>query len=157
MSNKPKTSEIACNSGEPSVDYNEGDKTIVKSEGQSLVSQRMTIAGVFFDIALFVADVEHLKFVIDEGKETLDNYALLLGLLIGSLSIQILVGVLLFVRGFKQDSDPEDTKSIDWTKVIDNIIVGLVSVIALINILVTVFGDRTESVANYRATHNCSG
>jgi hypothetical protein len=40
-----------------------------RNDSQSLVNQRITIAGGFLDFALFIADVEHLKFIIDTGKE----------------------------------------------------------------------------------------
>ena len=158
MSNSREISENASNLDETGIDSSKIDKQVVKGEVQSLMSQRMTIAGVFFDIARFVSDVEHLKFVIDAGSDTLNNYALLLTLLIVSLSLQLLVGFLLFIRGFKQTSDESNPKAIDWSKVVDNIIVGIVSLIALINILITVFGDRTESFANFKANlHNNSG
>ncbi len=38
-------------------------------DSQSIVNQRITIAGGFLDFALFIADVEHLKFIIETGKE----------------------------------------------------------------------------------------
>lgn len=163
MSEEPRTNRMDAFEGtSPQMSASSDEKTdsadssepLVKP-GSSLISQRATIAGVFFDIALFVADVEHLKFIIDSGKESIDNYGLMLGLLCASLSVQFLVGFLLFVRGFAES--PQTTKSdIKWTKIIDNIIVGLVSVIALVNVLVTVFGDRTESVAHYKQVYNCS-
>lgn len=153
MSNNRRITSNTCS--ETNGDCTERDGLPVKVDSNSIVGQRMTIAGVFFDIALFVADVEHMKFIIDSGKESIDNYHLLLGLLIGSLSLQLLVGVLLFISGFSKHSD-EPKEGTDWTKIMDNIIVGLVSLIALINILVTIFGDRTESVAHFCTTHNCT-
>ena len=160
MSEDLQSDRIQSNSREMSVnseaneDLTDSTEVLAKS-GSSLISQRATIAGVFFDIALFVADVEHMKFILDSGKQSIDNYGLLLGLLCTSLALQLLVGLLLFVRGFGESSEP--TKSdVQWTKIIDNIIVGLVSAIALVNVLVTVFGDRTESVSHYRQVYNCS-
>jgi Tfp pilus assembly protein PilO len=40
-----------------------------KKNSQSYINQRITIAGGFLDFALFVADIEHLKFIIETGKE----------------------------------------------------------------------------------------
>lgn len=53
-------------------------------------SYQMTIAGGFLDFALFVADVEHLKFILDAGKDDIKYYTLLLILLISSLLIQVM-------------------------------------------------------------------
>ncbi len=58
-------------------------------DSRSLVKQRITIAGGFLDFALFVADVGHLKFIIETGPQDTKSYDLLLGLLITSLSLQV--------------------------------------------------------------------
>ena len=60
-----------------------------KFNSESVISQRITIAGGFLDVALFVADVEHLKFIFDTGKDDIDYYNLLLVLLITSLVLQV--------------------------------------------------------------------
>jgi hypothetical protein len=75
-------------------DMNESKKQAeaTDEEGQdsrSLVKQRITIAGGFLDFALFVADVGHLKFIIETGPQDTKSYDLLLGLLITSLSLQV--------------------------------------------------------------------
>ena len=51
--------------------------------------QHMTLAGSFLDFALFVADVEHLKFLLDSGKDNVKYYVLLMVLLITSLALQV--------------------------------------------------------------------
>lgn len=53
------------------------------------LAQHMTIAGSFLDFALFVADVEHLKFILDAGKNNVNYYILLIMLLVGSLILQV--------------------------------------------------------------------
>jgi len=75
-------------------DMNESKKQAeaTDEEGEnsrSLVKQRITIAGGFLDFALFVADVGHLKFIIETGPQDTKSYDLLLGLLITSLSLQV--------------------------------------------------------------------
>jgi hypothetical protein len=60
-----------------------------RADSQSVVKQRVTIAGGFLDFALFVADVGHLKFIIDTGPQDTKSYDFLLGLLITSLSLQV--------------------------------------------------------------------
>jgi len=132
---------------------NQNNQQLINSE--SIVNQRMaSIAGGFLDFALFVADVEHLKFILDTGKEDVKNYDLLLGLLITSLSLQVIVGVLLFIVGFRNNSN-QTKEEAKWTQIVNQIVVGLVSVIALINVFITTFGDRGETVARFRTRHNC--
>lgn len=63
--------------------------TTVSSPSGFRLAQHMTIAGSFLDFALFVADVEHLKFILDAGKDKINYYTLLVVLLIGSLSLQV--------------------------------------------------------------------
>ncbi|CAG2116535.1 unnamed protein product [Medioppia subpectinata] len=124
-------------------------------DSNAVVSQRMTIAGGFLDVALFVADVEHLKFVIETGKDSVRYYTLLMTLLLLSLILQIVVGILLFVMGIRKVSEQTETQA-KWTKVLNHTIVGLVFMIALTNILITSFGDRGETLSNYISNHNCS-
>jgi hypothetical protein len=54
----------------------------------SIVSKRLTIAGGFLDFALFSANVEHLKFVVETGH-LMKHFELLLSLLIISLVLQV--------------------------------------------------------------------
>ena len=63
--------------------------TTVSSPSGYKLAQQMTIAGSFLDFALFVADVEHLKFILDLGTRRVTYYAFLLGLLITSLTLQV--------------------------------------------------------------------
>ena len=64
----------------------------------SVVNQRMTIAGGFLDIALFVSNVEHLKFIYDTGKEDIEYYDLLLAVLFTSLSLQVLCQIIIVLN-----------------------------------------------------------
>ncbi len=63
--------------------------TTVSSPSGFRLAQHMTIAGSFLDFALFVADVEHLKFILDAGKDKINYYTLLVVLIIGSLTLQV--------------------------------------------------------------------
>lgn len=65
--------------------------TTVSSQSGFRLAQHMTIAGSFLDFALFVADVEHLKFILDAGKEKIDYYTMLIVCLIASLSLQVII------------------------------------------------------------------
>lgn len=64
--------------------------TTVSAPSGFRLAQHMTIAGSFLDFALFVADVEHLKFILDAGKDKINYYTLLVVLIIGSLALQVL-------------------------------------------------------------------
>lgn len=126
---------------------------------RSVISQRMTIAGVFFDIALFVSDVEHLKFTIDWGRDAIENYSLILGLLISSLSLQLIVGALLFSLSVKKTKNQSASEA-NTTGLLYHVIIGLVTVIALINICATIFGDRGDAITRFSAIvkdrYNCT-
>ena len=63
--------------------------TTVSAPSGFRLAQHMTIAGSFLDFALFVADVEHLKFILDAGKDKINYYTMLIVLLIGSLALQV--------------------------------------------------------------------
>lgn len=52
-------------------------------------AQHLTIAGGFLDFALFVADVEHLKYLLDVGSDHVKYYILLIILLCASLILQV--------------------------------------------------------------------
>ena len=55
----------------------------------SMISKRVTIAGGFLDFALFTANVEHLKFIIETGPDDVSHYTMLLWLLFISLGLQV--------------------------------------------------------------------
>ena len=63
--------------------------TTVSAPSGFRLAQHMTIAGSFLDFALFVADVEHLKFLLDAGKDNMKYYTMLVALLIASLVLQV--------------------------------------------------------------------
>ena len=144
------------------IETKKSDDKLVKDETdsyQSVISQRMTIAGVFFDIALFVSDVEHLKFTIDWGKDAIVNYNLILGLLITSLSLQVIVGGLLFILSVRKTKNQSASEA-NTTGLLNHVIIGFVTVIALINICATIFGDRGDAITRFSAIikdrYNCT-
>ncbi|CAG2177158.1 unnamed protein product [Oppiella nova] len=140
----------------PSISGEEIDKgTEQVYDSNAIVSQRMTIAGGFLDVALFVADVEHLKFIFDTGRADVQYYDLLLGLLFASLILQIVVGILLFVVGFSKVSE-QTKREANWTQILNHVIIGLVSLIAVLNIFVTSFGDRGGAIVQYKSRHHCT-
>lgn len=136
--------------------------------------QQMTIAGSFLDFALFVADVEHFKFVLDAGKENIQYYYLLVTLLCTSLVLQVsrfqpllqtnlisqlvVVGLLL-VAGFRKPQTKAPNGETgeapkEQADLLNYIILGLVTFIAIINVFITVFGDRMSSVVAQMRKHD---
>lgn len=63
------------------------DSKEVKEE--LILNRNSAIVGGFLDFALFTADVEHLKYVIESGKDGIRHYDLLLWSLIASLALQV--------------------------------------------------------------------
>lgn len=63
--------------------------TTVTSSSSQRLAQHMTVAGSFLDLALFVADVEHLKYLLDVGKANVKYYNLLLFLIGASMFLQV--------------------------------------------------------------------
>ncbi len=61
---------------------------------------------------------------------------------------------MLFVVGFSKTSN-QTKEEAKWTQIINHIILALVSLIAIVNVFITVFGDRGETVARFRTRHNC--
>ena len=155
----------------PVVDYNLGQPTVttIQSPSGFRLAQQMTIAGSFLDFALFVADVEHLKFLFDAGEENIKYYKFLIRMLILSLALQLIVVVLLVVVGFRKPKDqtittrnvpidesnvgPESNRNTvtnevitsGSTNILNHIIICLVTIIAIVNVFVTVFGDRSAT------------
>lgn len=68
------------------ISFDESRKTIKK---ELVINRNSAIVGGFLDLAIFTADVEHLKFIVEAGRDKLKYYDLLLGCLIASLSLQV--------------------------------------------------------------------
>ncbi|OTF74642.1 hypothetical protein BLA29_009321 [Euroglyphus maynei] len=136
-------------------------------------AQHLTIAGGFLDFALFVADVEHLKFLLDTGSDHVKYYTLLIVMICASLILQNNKPKATYQRSFKakdgnktessyqngQQTSSATSQSIsvpfeknqivsinDKEKVetINHITICLVTLIAILNVFITVFGDRTS-------------
>ena len=67
---------------------------------------------------------------------------------------QLLAGLLLFIIGFS-DSKNLTRNQATWSGILNYITMGLVSLIALVNTVITVFGDRAETTIQIRARHHC--
>lgn len=61
---------------------------------------------------------------------------------------------MLFIVGFSKDSN-QTKEEAKWTQIINYTILGLVSLITIINVFITTFGDRGETITRFRTRHNC--
>lgn len=60
----------------------------------------------------------------------------------------------MFVVGFGKNSN-QTKEEAKWTQILNHVILGLVSLIAVVNVFITTFGDRGETVTRFRSRHNC--
>ncbi|XP_075585496.1 uncharacterized protein LOC124498256 isoform X2 [Dermatophagoides farinae] len=138
-------------------------------------AQHLTIAGGFLDFALFVADVEHLKYLLDVGSDHVKYYILLIILLCASLILQNNKPRATYQRSFKKSNNDKTGEELssnqngqqpsssstsisvpfnenqmvsinDKEKVdtINHLTICLVTIIAILNVFITVFGDRSS-------------
>lgn len=113
------------------------------SAGNSLMTRRITIAGGFLDIALFTANCEQLKFVLELGTLHI-YYNHVLGLLITSLVLQLLVGFTMFLLGCQVIQKVSDET---YSNVLNHITMGLVALITIVNIFIGTFGPKGTVMA----------
>nr|XP_027206280.1 probable serine/threonine-protein kinase vps15 isoform X2 [Dermatophagoides pteronyssinus] len=167
-------------------DGHNGNHDMITIESNSIGirnAQHLTIAGGFLDFALFVADVEHLKFLLDTGSEHVKYYVLLIIMLCASLILQNNKPKTTYQRSFKANNNNNNNKNNDnkmetlnsneqqpqqqqsattsisvpfetnqkisvddkdKVEIINHITICIVTLIAILNVFITVFGDRNS-------------
>ncbi|KAG8201343.1 hypothetical protein JTE90_016820 [Oedothorax gibbosus] len=116
---------------------------LTKSAGSHVMTRRITIAGGFLDIALFTANCEQLKFVLELGKWHI-YYNEVLGLLITSLVLQLLVGLTMFLLGCQVVHKVSDET---YSNFLNHATMGLVALITIVNIFINIFGPKGSAIA----------
>ncbi|KFM68874.1 Ninjurin-2, partial [Stegodyphus mimosarum] len=111
--------------------------------GSHLMTRRITIAGGFLDIALFTANCEQLKFVLELGYFDI-YYKHVLGLLITSLVLQLLVGLTMFLLGCQVIKSASDET---YSNFLNHTTMGLVALITIVNIFISTFGPKGTVMA----------
>ncbi len=64
-----------------------------------------------------------------------------------------MAGLLLFIMGFADTSNLTRQQA-TWNGYLNYVTMGIISVIAILNIIISSFGDRAETVIRIRARHN---
>ncbi|XP_054709622.1 ninjurin-B-like [Uloborus diversus] len=118
-------------------------KVTANDFGSQLMTRRITIAGGFLDIALFTANCEQLKFVLELGNFHI-YYQQVLGLIITSLILQLLVGFTMFLLGCKVLKKTSDET---YNNFLNHSTMVLVTLITVVNIFISTFGPKGTIMA----------
>ncbi|KAJ3611931.1 hypothetical protein NHX12_020211 [Muraenolepis orangiensis] len=106
----------------------------------NLYATKKSAAEGMLDIALFLANITHMKTVIEQGAG-FRYYIAVLTLISFSLALQIVAGVLLIIIARRDVSQEFNQKSLDS---LNNITTIIIFFIFITNIFITVFGmERT--------------
>ncbi|XP_029902372.1 ninjurin-2-like isoform X4 [Myripristis murdjan] len=106
----------------------------------NLYATKKTAAEGMLDIALFLANVTHMKTVIEQGAG-FRYYIAVLTLISFSLALQIVAGVLIIIIARRDITDEANQKRLDS---MNNITTIIIFFIFITNIFITVFGmERT--------------
>uniref|UniRef100_A0A672JN53 Ninjurin 2 n=1 Tax=Salarias fasciatus TaxID=181472 RepID=A0A672JN53_SALFA len=106
----------------------------------NLYATKKTAAEGMLDIALFLANITHMKTVIEQGAGY-RYYAAVLTLISFSLALQIVAGVLIIIIGRRDLNDEANHKRLDS---LNNYVTILIFFIFVTNIFISVMGmERT--------------
>uniref|UniRef100_A0A8C3G0L1 Ninjurin 2 n=1 Tax=Cyclopterus lumpus TaxID=8103 RepID=A0A8C3G0L1_CYCLU len=106
----------------------------------NLYATKKTAAEGMLDIALFLANITHMKTVIEQGAGY-RYYAAVLTLISFSLALQIVAGVLIIIIARRDISEEANQKRLDS---LNNTTTILIFLIFVTNIFISVFGmERT--------------
>ncbi|KAM7378220.1 hypothetical protein PAMA_013222 [Pampus argenteus] len=106
----------------------------------NLYATKKTAAEGMLDIALFLANITHMKTVIEQGAGY-RYYIAVLTLISISLALQIVAGILIIIIARRDINDEANQKRMDS---LNNIITVIVFLIFITNIFIPVFGmERT--------------
>ncbi|XP_018549146.1 ninjurin-2 isoform X8 [Lates calcarifer] len=106
----------------------------------NLYATKKTAAEGMLDIALFLANITHMKTVIEQGAGY-RYYVAVLTLISFSLALQIVAGVLIIIIARRDINELANQKRMDS---LNNMITILIFLIFVTNIFISVFGmERT--------------
>lgn len=106
---------------------------------------RKTLAQGLLDVSLLMANASQLKAVIEVGEHGQQFYYALLVLIGVSIVIQVVVGIVLIVLGGMELKTAEEKKR---AHVLNNVSVGLIMVVTVINTFITAFGIKLSDDAS---------
>ncbi|XP_028304203.1 ninjurin-2-like isoform X4 [Gouania willdenowi] len=106
----------------------------------NLYATKKTAAEGMLDIALFLANITHMKTVIEQGAGY-RYYAAVLTLISFSLALQIVAGILIIIIARRDLNDEANQKRLDS---LNNYVTAIIFLIFVTNIFISVFGmERT--------------
>uniref|UniRef100_A0A672JRY5 Ninjurin 2 n=1 Tax=Salarias fasciatus TaxID=181472 RepID=A0A672JRY5_SALFA len=110
----------------------------------NLYATKKTAAEGMLDIALFLANITHMKTVIEQGAGyRSDTFVHVLTLISFSLALQIVAGVLIIIIGRRDLNDEANHKRLDS---LNNYVTILIFFIFVTNIFISVMGMENPSL-----------
>ncbi|XP_061922820.1 ninjurin-2-like isoform X2 [Entelurus aequoreus] len=112
----------------------------VSSSGlnMNLYATKKTAAEGMLDIALFLANITHMKTVIEQGAGY-RYYAAVLTLISFSLALQIVAGILIIIIARRDLNVVSNQRRLDY---LNNVATGVIFVTTGINFLISFFGSK---------------
>ncbi|XP_054910868.1 ninjurin-2-like [Poeciliopsis prolifica] len=104
----------------------------------NLYATKKTAAEGMLDIALFLANITHMKTVIEQGAGY-RYYAAVLTLISFSLALQIVAGVLIIIIARRDLNVVSNQKRLDY---LNNVTTGVIFVTTVVNFFVSFFGSK---------------
>ncbi|XP_020508077.1 ninjurin-2 isoform X2 [Labrus bergylta] len=104
----------------------------------NLYATKKTAAEGMLDIALFLANITHMKTVIEQGAGY-RYYAAVLTLISFSLALQIVAGVLIIVIARRDLNVVSNQKRLDY---LNNLATGFIFATTVINFFISFFGSK---------------
>ncbi|XP_019732563.1 ninjurin-2-like isoform X3 [Hippocampus comes] len=102
----------------------------------NLYATKKTAAEGMLDIALFLANITHMKTVIEQGAGY-RYYAAVLTLISFSLALQIVAGILIIVIGRRDVNNSTLQKRLDY---LNNVTTVIVFITTVLNLFISTFG-----------------
>ncbi|KAA8580164.1 hypothetical protein FQN60_005699 [Etheostoma spectabile] len=106
----------------------------------NLYATKKTAAEGMLDIALFLANITHMKTVIEQGAGY-RYYAAVLTLISFSLALQIVAGVLIIIIGRRDLNNSTLQRRLDYLNNVTTIIVFITTVL---NFFISTFGMQSS-------------
>ncbi|XP_038595239.1 ninjurin-2-like [Micropterus salmoides] len=104
----------------------------------NLYATKKTAAEGMLDIALFLANITHMKTVIEQGAGY-RYYIAVLTLISFSLALQIVAGVLIIIIARRDLNVVSNQKRLDY---LNNLATGVIFITTVINFFVSFFGSK---------------
>ncbi|XP_067347119.1 ninjurin-2-like isoform X6 [Channa argus] len=112
----------------------------------NLYATKKSAAEGMLDIALFLANITHMKTVIEQGAGY-RYYVAVLTLISFSLALQIVAGVLIIIIARFEMTRLSSCQQ--WLNILNNLITGIIFLTLIINIIKGAFGTQRSSLLRW--------